>query len=325
MVDLQRLRRAVALLTFALLPIIGPLTAARADAIDVHSKLIVLDTAQPERTQLGLLVYRGGLVLSSRDPRFGGLSGLRVDTNGKRFVAVNDTGTWMTGALRYDAQGMLVGVADVAITPLRDGRGQPFVDKYNGDAESLTLTKDGYIVGLEQRHRLLRYRRVDGPSEPIAAPPGLKKAPANGGLETVTTLADGRLLAITETWDVNGGVRAWVGPSPWRSFVWPTSEGFRPTDAATLPDGDVLVLERRFPLLAARIRRLNVTQLRSNQPLRPTEIARFEGSINFDNMEALSVRQGTRGETLVYVASDDNQNFFQRSLLMMFELDHSAP
>ena len=44
-------------------------------------------------------------------------------------------------------------------------------------------------------------------------------------------------------------------------------------------------------------------------------------NFNIDNMEGLSVRTGSGGETLVYAISDDNFNApLQQNLLMLFEL-----
>jgi hypothetical protein len=41
---------------------------------------------------------------------------------------------------------------------------------------------------------------------------------------------------------------------------------------------------------------------------------------NIDNMEGIAVRRGPKGETLLYLISDDNFSPLQRTLLLMFEL-----
>ena len=41
---------------------------------------------------------------------------------------------------------------------------------------------------------------------------------------------------------------------------------------------------------------------------------------NIDNMEGLAVRRGPKGETLLYMISDNNFSPFQRTVLLMFEL-----
>ena len=50
------------------------------------------------------------------------------------------------------------------------------------------------------------------------------------------------------------------------------------------------------------------------------EIADLRSPINVDNMEGLSVTQ-EGGRTIVWIASDDNFNPMQRSLLLKFALD----
>jgi len=41
---------------------------------------------------------------------------------------------------------------------------------------------------------------------------------------------------------------------------------------------------------------------------------------SIDNMEGVAVRRGPKGETLLYMVSDDNFSPLQRTLLLMFEL-----
>ena len=53
--------------------------------------------------------------------------------------------------------------------------------------------------------------------------------------------------------------------------------------------------------------------------MRGRQIADFHRPINVDNMEALSVTR-EQGRTIVWIASDDNYNPLQRTLLMKFAL-----
>ena len=103
-------------------------------------------------------------------------------------------------------------------------------------------------------------------------------------------------------------------------MTYATSGGFKPTGATTLPGGDVLVLERHYPPIGARIRRLAKATLVPGAMLEAEEIARLEGSLTVDNMEGIDARRGPGGETLVYILSDDNDNPLQRTYLLMFEL-----
>jgi hypothetical protein len=211
---------------------------ATAEAITVVATPVPLDAADPARTTLGLLRYLGGLHLRSDHPRFGGFSGLVVDREGRRLVAVSDLGLWFEAALVTGADGRLAGLAETRLRPLNDAAGRPLTKKVLADAEALARLADGsLLVGFEGRHRLLRYPRVGGAGEPYPAPPGIEAAPANAGIEALTRLADGRLLLVSEDFRTADGaaVRAWLGPPPWRPLAVVTSDGFLPTALAALP------------------------------------------------------------------------------------------
>src|SRR4029453_8781230 len=99
------------------------------------------------------------------------------------------------------------------------------------------------------------------------------------------------------------------------------------TGAALLPGGDVLVVERRYPPLAARIRRITAEALERGE-LEGTEIARLAAPLNVDNFEGIEVLRGPRGETRVLLVTDDNdcikrggiRTGLQRTLVMLFDL-----
>jgi hypothetical protein len=42
--------------------------------------------------------------------------------------------------------------------------------------------------------------------------------------------------------------------------------------------------------------------------------------LTFDNMEGIDARRSEGGESLVYLLSDDNYSFLQRTLLLMFRM-----
>jgi hypothetical protein len=57
------------------------------------------DNRDPSRMRFGALEFRGGLQLNSRTRYFGGISGLHVEPDGSRFVAVTDRGAWLRGRI----------------------------------------------------------------------------------------------------------------------------------------------------------------------------------------------------------------------------------
>ena len=123
---------------------------------------------------------------------FGGFSGLHLDDE-LRLTAVSDLARWMTARLVL-RDGRPAGLADLRTGRLRDGAGQPLARGYGGDAEGLARLPDGsWLVSFERWHRLRAFRGFNGPGTYVEAPPGLDRAPFNGGVEALAVLADGAL------------------------------------------------------------------------------------------------------------------------------------
>lgn len=123
---------------FAVVACWGALPApSRADAVSVRAKPLVLDNADPERRRVGRLEWRGGVELTSSDPRFGGLSALRIAADGARFIAISDVGWRVEGRLLFGSDGRLAGVEQVSLVPLlsRRGRALSELGKHESDAE----------------------------------------------------------------------------------------------------------------------------------------------------------------------------------------------
>lgn len=310
---------------------VAPLSASRSRPglfIEVAAQPVPLNPTDPTQVAVGSLRFRGGLALSSRDPRFGGLSDLRVDDDLESVIGITDEGCWWTARLIYDARGFLTGFADVRVGRLHDQEGRPLPDKAWQDAESLARLADGTrVVGFERQQRLWQYGAgsLDGQARAIAGPPGLHSAPRNGGIEALTTLRDGRLLALTEELKERGTVRGWVlAQGDWARLSYRYERGLRPAGAATLPSGDVLVLDRAFDDATGveiRIQRVPEADIRSGAVLEGTTIARLARPLTIDNFEGIDTRRGPGGESLVYLLSDDNFEAAQRTLLLLFALE----
>ena len=91
----------------------------------------------------------------------------------------------------------------------------------------------------------------------------------------------------------------------------------------------MLVLERRFPPLAARLVRVTRETLDGTGLLQGSELARLEAPLSIDTFEGVEVLRDTRGRTVVYLLSDDNNCAKgagvrdlspQRTLLLQFAL-----
>lgn len=278
---------------------------------------------------LGPLVVPGAVELSAPEDLFGGWSGLHLDA-GLRLTAISDLGRWMTARLVLDEAGRLAGVTGAEWGRLSDGAGRPLPRGRLADAESLARQPDGtWLIGFERWHRIRAYRDLAGPGTWVAPPPGLEVLPANGGLEALTVLPDGRVLAIAEEPDIDAGGRArraWIRTGTrWTEGSYGVPAPYVPVDAAALPDGSVLVLERRFSIFGGfgtRIARIaGPLSGASGFRLAAEEVARIERPLITENFEGIAAARGPDGELLVAVIADDNLNPLQRSRLLLFRLD----
>lgn len=321
----------------------------RVATIPVRAEIVPLDPADPKRERLGAITVRSILQLEAADPTFGGFSGL-VAGEGDRWLAVSDRGTWWAGRLVFSVDGALVAVDDVTTGPLPDVDGRPVRGRFRQDAEELvSWDRETILVAFEGRHRLQAFAREHGDgwrpataraSRELPMPPTIRRLPENSGLEAATRLLDGRLLALAEEPDSVASIsdgsgearhRAWIG-DPLRgeyvAFAVAAEEGFRPTGAATLAGGDVVVLERFYRPeqgVRARLVRLAASDLASldSRAVIPTEeLARFVPPVPVDNFEAVAVDAGR-----ILLVSDDNFSATQRTLFVHAELapaDRSA-
>lgn len=281
---------------------------------------------------IGPLRFAGALHVTSASRRLGGLSAMLVDRD-FRMVAVGDTGIWIQAQLVIEHD-RLVGIRDLDLQPIRDGAGQRLARGWMADAESLARLPDGrLVVGFERWHRIRAYARPGAAAEYFPTPPGAETMSANEGLESLATLADGRLLALEEGLDDGRARRAWLfdGRGGWTSAFYAVPRGMRPVDAAGLPDGGALVLERQFSFFAgfaSRIMHLPAAALRDvreGTTLAARQLAYLAPPLLSDNFEAIAVVPRAAGGLFVFIASDDNFNILQRTLIVAFVLEEPLP
>ncbi len=308
----------------------GPLGAATAsETLPLSAIGRGLNAENRTQKSVGRLLWRGGLEISSSDARFGGLSGLLISPDGQTMTAITDHAHWLTARLNYDDMGNLSGIGDAQIGRLSGPTGAPLSRKKNLDSESLTRLADGSIwVGFERQNRILHY--PSGPQglanrpRPVPQLPAMRKLLTNDSLEALATLSDGRVLAISESPVEGGETNAflWDGQA-WAELRLARHGQFKPTGATVLPDGNLLVLERRFSALgglAIRLRLVDAGEIAPGALLGGEEVAVFRPPLTYDNMEGIDVRRGRDGEILIYLVADDNFSLLQRTLLLMFEL-----
>jgi hypothetical protein len=300
------------------------------DAIPVQGSPVPLDPRDPGQTRVGRLEFRGGLHLTSTDPRFGGLSALSVSGDGTRLMAVSDEGGWFTARIGYDEHGGLKEVTDARTGVLHGPSGRPLQGKELQDAESMAVLPDGSVmVGFERQHRLWRFPAggvaLDNNPMPQRVPSNLYKAPLNGGIEALASLWDGRLFALTEYWIDKDMVRGWLGGGAgWWDIGYRFEGAYRPSDAGVMANDDLAVLERAYNpsrgIIGIRVARVRTADLRRGARLQGEVLAELLPPLTLDNFEGIACRANEKGETILYVVSDNNFSDKQRTLLLMFAL-----
>jgi hypothetical protein len=323
-------------LTVATIPVSAqtPRAAEPPVSIDVFAKPITaFDHRDATRRQFGLLEFRGGLVLTSSFRQFGGLSAIRVQADGAHFIAATDKGWWLRGRITY-ADTRPTGIVEAEMAAILGPDGRPLAARRWYDTESIAQDGGTLYVGIERVNRIVRFDYgkdgLTARGQPIDVPSGVRTLPNNKGLEALAFIPRGlplagTLVAISERGlDKEGNTLAFLigGPRP-GTFTIRRSADFDISDAALLPAGDLLLLERKFSWtsgLFIRIRRVAQAEIKPGALVDGPSLLEADLGYEIDNMEGLSVHRSASGETVLTLISDDNFSALQRTVLLQFAL-----
>lgn len=278
------------------------------------------------------VVEKSGLTLSG-PPAFGGLSALRFVQGTGYFLS--DRGQLVTATLTRSPDGFVSGLADVRQAPLL-GKDWGPLGKADADSEGVVVDGHDLIVSLENNHRIQRFSRVpDGWSQAaVLHRPDSKTLKVNKGLEALTRLADGRLVALAEGTNNAGQSMIAISATPdgadaWTQHLYKPAPDFAVTDADIDPkSGDLIVLERAFSRLRgprARLVRVARAHLTDHQVVEGTELARLTFLHGVDNMEGIEVERTADGRLIAHMISDDNFNDIQRTVLIGLLINDTDP
>ena len=277
---------------------------------------------------VGCLSLRAGVTLEARADGFGGYSDLVLDVGNARAAMVSDAGHLVRFRPVIDAAGDLVGLADAERVPITDRDGS-VLGKRDGDAEGLARLGEGFAVTFEGDHRVARMR-TDGvlgetsrPSADLARTFG-----ANSGLEALTAMPDGTLLAMSEGTDADGHAVVLLGRmdrplAEWTRARYRPAPAFSVTGAAVDPGtGDLFVLERAYsPWRGVRMRIVRVPASRLDEDaLRGAQLTRMGFLEGVDNMEGIAAARMPDGALRLYLVSDDNFSAAQRTVALTLGL-----
>ena len=262
----------------------------------------------------------GAWKLDSPDLMFGGYSAL-LHLGGGRAIAFSDRGDSLTFTLPGHGP-PTHRLAEVAFDRAFKGS--------HTDVEAATLDRasDTFWLAYEHSHAIGRFRQDPQSRPEMNRPAPMRDWPANTGAEAMVRLANGRFLLLGESNRVGllfasdplerGGIV---------SFAVDYPADFRPTDAAQLPDGRVLILLRRvgraWPPFRSRLAIADPALIGRERPWRVRSLLALDGPLPHENYEALAIEPD--GDSLiVWIMSDDNLAVIQRTLLIKLRWDPGA-
>jgi hypothetical protein len=300
------------------------------------------------------LVAMAELATARTDPSVpsavGGLSSLQLRTVSKdgvaTFLTVSDQGSFVQFSAALP--GATPGPAGQAllrsglIAPIRDARGQPLAGDREVDAEGLARLPRGWMVSLERHHRLLKVDEatvmLGGASSPGPHLTGFDGIEPNGGMEALTRLPDGRMLASAEYGPGKAGelgarlsVPYWVFALDQKGPVRPTGRFANTTlfgiTEARVFGTDLWLLKREYdPVVQVTMALVETCPLAGVLAGAPvcTRQLRLAPPFPTDNFEGLAfVRDPRDGATWMAMLSDDNFSKDQRTLLLWFKVGFS--
>lgn len=292
--------------------------------------------SEPTKTRFGAFSFVQGGILRGDDRSFGAWSGLHVGDGGSSLIAVSDKGVWWQAKIERDAAGDIQGLTASQTAPLLNEDGQAERAKFNKDAEGLAIVGGRALVSFERLDVVRSYQwsgaDFSGEGVRLDFPFPKTELRQNEGLEALAVARSGSPLgantpvAISEgSINMVGDLYAFVLSGPRRgTFFVKRTDRFNVTGADFLPNGDLLVLERRFTYrdgLSMRIRMISADDIRPGATVNGPELLNANLDYTIDNMEGLSVWQNAAGETMVSLISDDNQSFLQSTVYLEFRYE----
>lgn len=284
-----------------------------------------LNLDEPNQTNVGPLKFLAAWELTSDNPNFGGISAINILEDG-RFLGVSDAGTLIAFGLNGDK------TADrpfIAPLPGSQGKELSFADR---DSEAIAYDSETgrFWIAYENRNAVRRFSRSFARTDEFVQPPLMKHWSANSGAEAIVRLRDGRFIIFSEGYDLPdnsyeailfSGDPVLAGTAA-ASFGYFPPDGYKVTDAAQLPDGNLIILHRRlsFPKgFSIKLGLLSPKDIVTGEASKSQIIATLESPLLVDNLEGITVAK-ENGKTIIWMISDNNFFIFQRTILMKFEL-----
>ena len=266
----------------------------------------------------------GFLNIDRNEKDYGGFSGLVIMNEGTKALVVTDKSFFFVLELRRDASDNLIGYSVIRKGRILSSKGE-HLNGRNTDSESIVIDKnDNYYISFESNHRIMMHTKVEGKGVFIPKHPMFRKLFVNKGIEALAIDNDDRLIAIPEKPPLGmSDIPIFrLRNNKWEIIKYvKIKDDFLVTDAEILPQGLLLVLERKFSWtqgFKTRFRLISLDKFDNTEP-----ITVFTSTANqFDNLEGVTLWRDKNGEMRILTVSDDNFHPLQQSEIREFFLKY---
>jgi len=262
--------------------------------------------------------------------KFYGISGLAYDENRDILYALNDRGRLFT--LRVVVKdNKIVDLKPIAGYRLKDEHGRKFL-KHKSDSEGLAIINDGdkkaLLVSFERYPRIMKFDVYgNGEKTEIILPKRLKDIKnflgPNGALEALTYhpkygyLTTGEYPLKDQIYHYHGIFNKDGEVCKFKKDYF----GNAVTEFELLNDGNLLVLQRDIALkdfhVNILLKKVYLDDIKNGIcKSRNLAVMKSDDGWELDNFEGLTHYK----DNLYFMISDDNGNFFQKTILTMFKV-----
>ncbi|MDC3108201.1 esterase-like activity of phytase family protein, partial [Paracoccaceae bacterium] len=195
----------------------------------------------------------------------------------------------------------------------------------NTDSESIVIDKNNnYYISFESNHRIMMHAKIEGRGVFIPKHPMFRKLSVNKGIEALAIDNEDRLIAIPEKppLGVSDIPIFRLQNNKWEIIKYlKIKDDFMVTDAEFLPQGLLLILERKFSWTQGFKTRFRLISLNKFDKKKPITV--FTSTANqFDNLEGVALWKDKKGAIRILTVSDDNFHPLQQSEIREFFLKY---
>ncbi len=280
--------------------------------------------------------FKGALRLTSKEDLFGGLSALFVSSD-KKVIALSDIGLWVRFKLNETTNGHLESIQSSYLYPLIGENEYPLKGEQS-DAEGITRLLDGrFAVSFEKSQRILIYdlKNNNFKRTPQTGPKplGLEHLVENATLESLFTMENGSLVAISEAARTpSESLPVWYFPdlnsiNEQSKIRIRNQKGYSLTGADRYQDIVFVLFRIYFRDLGYKtiIKALPAAGFEPNNPytlsLNGIEVITIRlGSLS-ENLEGISIIPEKNGMLSLYLVSDNNFSPRLENILVKFQIN----